>query len=106
MVILIGKKWVDETMEEWSENDYRIFVGNLGNEVTENHLQSIFGRYQSLLKTKVVRDNRTGKSKGFGFVSFGNSNDYIKAFKDLNGKYVGKKPIRLSKSNWESRKIT
>lgn len=28
-----GKRWVDTTLLEWPENDFRIFVGNLGNEV-------------------------------------------------------------------------
>jgi hypothetical protein len=28
-----GKRWVDPTLTEWPENDFRIFVGNLGNEV-------------------------------------------------------------------------
>lgn len=28
-----GKKWVDKSMAEWPENDYRIFVGDLGHEV-------------------------------------------------------------------------
>lgn len=29
-----GKRWVDTTLTEWPENDFRIFVGNLGNEVS------------------------------------------------------------------------
>lgn len=29
-----GKRWVDTTLVEWPENDFRIFVGNLGNEVS------------------------------------------------------------------------
>lgn len=28
-----GKRWVDKTLLEWPDNDFRIFVGNLGNEV-------------------------------------------------------------------------
>jgi hypothetical protein len=30
-----GEVWEDKTMEDWPENDYRIFCGNLGNEVND-----------------------------------------------------------------------
>jgi hypothetical protein len=35
---------------------------------------------------QVVRDKRTGKTKGFGFVSFANPSDLALAFKEMNGK--------------------
>ena len=51
--------WVDETLEEWAENDYRIFCGNMGNEVTEEVLTNAFKKYASFSKAKVVRDKKT-----------------------------------------------
>ena len=30
-----GSVWEDDTMDAWPENDFRIFCGNLGNEVTD-----------------------------------------------------------------------
>jgi hypothetical protein len=33
--MVAGEVWEDETMENWPENDFRIFCGNLGNEVTD-----------------------------------------------------------------------
>ena len=64
------KRWLDESLKDWDENDYRIWVGNLGNEVTDHHLEVVFNKYPSFLKAKVIREKMTGKSKGFGFVSF------------------------------------
>ncbi|RLM86971.1 hypothetical protein C2845_PM04G31640 [Panicum miliaceum] len=52
---------------------------------------------------KVVRDKRTGKTKGYGFVSFSNPTDLAAAIKEMNGKYVGNRPIKLRKSNWKER---
>lgn len=67
-------------------DDFRIFVGDLGNEVTDELLANAFQKYSSFLKAKVIRDKRTGKSKGFGFVSFKDPNDYVSASREMNGK--------------------
>lgn len=48
-----GKRWVDPTMAEWPENDFRIFVGDLGNEVNDEALSKAFSRYPSFAKAKV-----------------------------------------------------
>lgn len=50
-----------------------------------------------------MRDKRTGKTKGYGFVSFTNPLDLTAALKEMNGKYVGNRPIKLRKSKWKDR---
>lgn len=45
------------------------------------------------------------KKKGFGFVSLREANDYMKAMREMHGKYVGNRPIRLKKSTWKDRSI-
>ena len=67
-----GKTWEDATLEEWPDNDYRIFVGDLGNEVSDENLANAFKKYPSFVKARVVKDKVTLKSKGFGFVSIMN----------------------------------
>lgn len=42
----------------------------MGNEVSDELLAKAFRKYSSFQKAKVVRDGRTNKSKGYGFVSF------------------------------------
>jgi RNA recognition motif-containing protein len=90
-------------MVDWPDDDHRIFVGNLGNEVKDEDLTMAFKKYPSFLKAKVIREKKSGKSKGFGFVSIGNPDDYIKAMKEMNGEYLGKRPLRLTKSDWKKR---
>ena len=68
-------------------------------------LTRTFSRYSSFQKARVVRDKRSNKSKGYGFVSFKDPADFTRAIKELNGKYVGSRPIKLSKSNWKDRNI-
>ena len=65
-------------------------MGDLGNECNDEMLYRAFSKYPSLLKVKVIRDKRSNKTKGFGFVSFKDSNDYIRAMREVNGKqYYG-----------------
>lgn len=54
---------------------------------------------------RVVRDRRTGKTRGYGFVSFTNPNDFLNALKEMNGKHVGNRPVKLMKSSWKDRDL-
>lgn len=100
-----GSSWEDPSLLEWDADDFRIFCGDLGNEVNDDILARAFGRYPSFLKAKVIRDKRTGKTKGYGFVSFKDPNDYVRAMREMNGKYVGSRPIKLRKSMWKDRNL-
>lgn len=100
-----GKTWKDPTLAHWPENDSRIFVGNLGNEVTDEILSMAFKHYASFNMAKVVREKRTLKSKGFGFASFGDPKDMLSALKDMHGKHIGNRPCMLKRSKWEERNV-
>ncbi|CAD7701053.1 unnamed protein product [Ostreobium quekettii] len=98
-----GVRWFDETLMDWPDDDHRIFVGDLGNEVNDDILAKAFSKYPSFYKAKVVRDKRTNKTKGYGFVSFMDANDFAKALKEMQAKYIGNRPCKLSKSSWRER---
>lgn len=100
-----GKVWNDSSLEQWPDNDFRVFCGDLGNEVTDELLANAFRQYRSFNRAKVVRDSRTGKTKGYGFVSFNRPEDMLAAIKEMNRKYVGNRPIRVIKSKWKDRDI-
>lgn len=100
-----GSVWEDQTLCEWDPDDYRVFVGDIGNDVTDELLTSTFETFPSFIKAKVVRDKRTNKSKGYGFVSFKDPLDYARAIKEWDGKYLGCRPIKLRKSVWKDRSI-
>eukprot|EP00357_Protocruzia_adherens_P003142 CAMPEP_0115000632 /NCGR_PEP_ID=MMETSP0216-20121206/16876_1 /TAXON_ID=223996 /ORGANISM="Protocruzia adherens, Strain Boccale" /LENGTH=306 /DNA_ID=CAMNT_0002365773 /DNA_START=49 /DNA_END=969 /DNA_ORIENTATION=- len=100
-----GEVWEDPSMSEWPENDFRIFCGDLGNEVTDEVLANAFRKYGSFQKAKVIRDKKITKSKGYGFVSFADADDYIRAMKEMNGKYVGNRPVKLRASDWQARSV-
>jgi RNA recognition motif-containing protein len=55
----------------------------MGNEVNDETLANAFKKYGSFAKAKVMRDKKTLKSKGFGFVSLTNVDDYIRAMREM-----------------------
>lgn len=100
-----GQTWEDYTLSDWPDDDFRIFCGDLGNDVTDELLTRTFNKYPSFQKAKVIRDKRTNKTKGYGFISFKDPADFTKAMKEMNGRYVGSRPIKLRKSSWRNRCI-
>jgi len=53
--------------------------------VTDETLRNAFSKYPSFLKARVIRDKKSGKARGFGFVSFSDPTDYAKALKEMDG---------------------
>ena len=94
---------MDKSLSEWPEDDFRIFVGDLGNETNDDVLAHAFQKYPSFQRARVVRDKNSGKTKGYGFVSFKDPWDMTKALRDMPGKYVGNRPIKVRKSSWKER---
>ncbi|RPB19532.1 RNA-binding domain-containing protein [Terfezia boudieri ATCC MYA-4762] len=100
-----GQTWSDQTLLEWDPAHFRLFVGNLAGEVTDESLLKAFSKYPSVQKARVIRDKRTTKSKGFGFVSFSDGDEYFRAAREMNGKYIGSHPVLLKRSNTEIRPV-
>ncbi|RVX72460.1 hypothetical protein B0A52_03648 [Exophiala mesophila] len=101
-----GTSWTDSTLLEWDPAHFRIFVGNLAGEVTDESLLKAFSQYPSVQKARVIRDKRTTKSKGYGFVSFADGDDYFRAAREQNGKYIGSHPIIVKKAMTDVRATT
>ncbi|XP_072991353.1 polyadenylate-binding protein RBP47-like [Typha latifolia] len=77
-------------------SDHSIFVGDLASDVTDETLQELFAsRYPSVKGAKVVIDANTGRSKGYGFVRFGNDNEKKLAMTEMNGIYCSSRPMRI-----------
>lgn len=48
-----GQTWEDPTLADWPENDFRLFCGNLGNEVNDDVLSKAFSRFPSFNMARV-----------------------------------------------------
>ncbi|CAN0878963.1 Polyadenylate-binding protein RBP47 [Linum grandiflorum] len=76
--------------------DLSIFVGDLAADVTDSMLQETFSaKYPSVKGAKVVIDSNTGRTKGYGFVRFGDENERSRAMAEMNGVYCSTRPMRI-----------
>ena len=62
----------------------KILVRNLDRNVTDAEILDLFKAYGKVESCVVVKDEATGKSKGFGFVEMPNPREAVKAVKGLN----------------------
>ncbi|KNA23793.1 hypothetical protein SOVF_021800 [Spinacia oleracea] len=77
-------------------SDLSIFVGDLAADVTDTMLHELFAtKYPSVKAAKVVIDANTGRSKGYGFVRFGDDSERTEAMTDMNGVYCSSRPMRI-----------
>jgi RNA recognition motif-containing protein len=77
--------------------EYSIFVGDLGPEVNEYVLVSLFqNKFQSTKSAKIMTDPITSMSRGYGFVRFGDESDQQRALTEMQGVYCGNRPMRIS----------
>ncbi|ONI10008.1 hypothetical protein PRUPE_4G022900 [Prunus persica] len=85
-----GEKRSDDTP------DYTIFVGDLASDVTDYMLQETFrARFPSCKGAKVVIDRLTGRTKGYGFVKFGDESEQLRAMTEMNGVLCSTRPMRI-----------
>ncbi|KAK6132940.1 hypothetical protein DH2020_033324 [Rehmannia glutinosa] len=85
-----GDKRTDDSPE------HTIFVGDLAGDVTDYVLQETFKAvYQSVKGAKVVTDRTTGRSKGYGFVKFGDEREQQRAMTEMNGVLCSTRPMRI-----------
>ncbi|KAM9913957.1 hypothetical protein OXX69_001098 [Metschnikowia pulcherrima] len=63
-----------------------------------------FAKYASVSHVRVPMDNKSQKNKGFGFVAFASAEDYLKTFKEMNGRYVGSRPVQLKRAEGKPKK--
>lgn len=92
-------------LNDWNASDFRLFVGNLGREVTTEVLTNQFRRYASFTKAKVIENKLYKGSQGYGFVAFSDPLEGIKAMKEMNGKLCGNRPMKIQKSDWEKKEM-
>ncbi|KXL44892.1 hypothetical protein M433DRAFT_249930 [Acidomyces richmondensis BFW] len=99
-----GQTWEDPSLLEWDPTQFRIMVGNLAGEVTDESLAKAFAQY-GVSKARVIRDKRTTKSKGYGFVSFTDGEQGFKAAREMVGKYIGSHPVTIQRSKTDIKPV-
>ncbi|XP_061185867.1 nucleolysin TIAR-like [Saccostrea echinata] len=89
------------TPKQDTSKHFHIFVGDLSPDIETSQLKEAFRVFGEISDCKIIRDPQTLKSKGYGFVSYVNKVDAETAISNMNGQWLGSRPIR---TNWATRK--
>jgi len=73
-----------------------IYVGNLPYSAVDKDLEELFAEFGSVTQSTVITDRDTGRSKGFGFVEMAEENEGQEAIKQLDGKELDGRNIRVN----------
>ncbi|PIO39931.1 hypothetical protein AB205_0193010 [Aquarana catesbeiana] len=76
----------------------KLFIGGLNTETTEKALEAVFGKYGRIVEVLLMKDRETNKSRGFAFVTFESPADAKDAARELNGKALDGKPIKVEQA--------
>jgi len=73
-----------------------IYVGNISHEVKEKDLKEAFEAFGQVETVKIISDNYTGRSKGFGFVEMSNNSEAQSAIDGLNDKEFKGRALKVN----------
>ncbi|MCL2325061.1 MAG: RNA-binding protein [Proteobacteria bacterium] len=77
----------------------KLFVGGLAWATTSEKLLEVFSAFGAVVEAKVVIERETGRSRGFGFVTFEKDEDASAASSAMNGKTIDGRTIRIDGSD-------
>ena len=73
----------------------RLYIGSLHFNITEEMLKGIFEPFGKIQQLQLIMDTETGRSKGYGFVTFVESEDAKKALEQMNGFELAGRPMKV-----------
>lgn len=74
----------------------KLYVGNLSFQIDEGKLQDLFAEFGTVKSAKIIMDRDTGRSRGFGFVEMGSTEEAQQAISNLDGKDAQGRKLRVN----------
>ncbi|KAL5858193.1 hypothetical protein ACOSQ3_005651 [Xanthoceras sorbifolium] len=78
--------------------EFRCFVGGLAWATTDQTLSEAFGLYGEIVESKIINDRETGRSRGFGFVTFRDEKAMRDAIEGMNGQNLDGRNITVNEA--------
>jgi len=75
-----------------------IYVGNLSFDTKEDELRGLFEAFGPVQSVKIVSDQFTGRSRGFGFVEMETREHGVQAIQGLDSKELGGRPLKVNEA--------
>jgi cold-inducible RNA-binding protein len=76
----------------------KLFVGSLSWNTTDESLREAFARFGNVAEAKVITDRDTGRSRGFGFVTFNDNEEAMAAMAAMNGTDLDGRTIKVNEA--------
>lgn len=76
----------------------KLYVGNLGFDVSDSDLQSLFAAHGTVASVEVITDRATGQSKGFAFVEMSSDAEAAAAISAVDGTDVAGRAIKVNEA--------
>jgi cold-inducible RNA-binding protein len=76
----------------------KLYVGNLGYNVSKSDLEQMFAAHGTVVSAQVITDRDSGRSKGFGFVEMVSAQEAQAAIAALNGKNVDGRDLAVNEA--------
>jgi cold-inducible RNA-binding protein len=76
----------------------KLFVGGLSWNTSEDGLKTAFTRFGSISEVKIITDRETGRSRGFGFVTFEQGDEAMNAVGEMDGTELDGRTIKVSEA--------
>ena len=76
----------------------KLYIGNLGYDVTDADLQQLLAQHGTVESAVVIMDKMSGRSKGFGFVEMSSDAEAQAAIAALNGKDHGGRALTVNEA--------
>ncbi|KAK6121439.1 hypothetical protein DH2020_044815 [Rehmannia glutinosa] len=78
--------------------EYRCFVGGLAWATTDQSLEQAFSQFGEVIESKIINDRETGRSRGFGFVTFKDEQSMRDAIEGMNGQELDGRNITVNEA--------
>ncbi len=75
-----------------------IYVGNLSFDLSEGELKGLFEGYGEVDTAKIIVDQFTGRSRGFGFIEMRNREEGLKAIQELDAKDLKGRSLKVNEA--------
>ncbi|KAK9926122.1 hypothetical protein M0R45_023368 [Rubus argutus] len=74
----------------------KLFIGGISYQTDENSLKEAFAKYGEVLDARIITDRDTGRSRGFGFITYNSSEEASSAIQALDGKDLHGRLVRVN----------
>jgi len=79
-----------------------IYVGNLSFDSNEGDLKGLFETYGEVESAKIIVDQFTSRSRGFGFIEMANREEGLKAIQELDSKDLNGRSLKVNEAKPKS----